>query len=86
MERKGKDLGLPPKLTKNFPVHKWVDLFFLHLFQKVGVRNSPLDYHIRTNAVVDPTPPILQLGDPHSEETGLIDGDLTACMLHNHSL
>jgi hypothetical protein len=63
MEQKGKDLGLPPKLTKNFPVHKWVDLFVLYLSQKVGVCKSPLDYVVQVNAVVDPTPPIRQLGD-----------------------
>jgi hypothetical protein len=44
MERKKADHGQPPKLTKNQAVHKWVDLFILHLSQKVGVRNAPLDY------------------------------------------
>ncbi len=44
MERKKADHGQPPKLMKNQAVHKWVDLFVLHLSQKVGVRNAPLDY------------------------------------------
>ncbi len=31
MERKKADHGQPPKLTKNQAVHKWIDLFVLHL-------------------------------------------------------
>ncbi len=44
MERKKANHDQPPELTKNQAVHKWVDLFILHLSQKVGVRNAPLDY------------------------------------------
>jgi hypothetical protein len=29
---------IPPKLTKNFSMHKWLELFVLCLRQKVGVR------------------------------------------------
>ncbi len=86
MERKKADHGQPPKLTKNQAVHKWVDSFVLHLSQKVGVRNAPLDYIVRAIAAVDPIPPALQVGDPHSIETGSIDGDLMARMPHNHPL
>jgi hypothetical protein len=86
MERKKADHSQPPKLTKNQAIHKWVDLFVLHLSQKVGVRNAPLNYVVRAIAAVDPIPPERQLGDPHSIETGSIDGDLTARMPHNHPL
>ncbi len=86
MERKKVDHGQPPKLTKNHAVHKWVDSFVLHLSQKVGVRNAPLDYIVRAIAAVDPIPPARQVGDPHSIETGSIDWDLTARMPHNHPL
>jgi hypothetical protein len=44
MERKKVDHGQLPKLTKNQGVHKLVDLFVLHLSQKVGIFNAPLDY------------------------------------------
>jgi hypothetical protein len=44
MERKKANHGQPPKSTKNRAVHKWVDLFVLHLSQKVEVCNAPLDY------------------------------------------
>ena len=86
MERKKADHGRPPKLTKNQAVHKWVDSFVLHLSQKVGVCNAPLDYIVQAIAAVDPIPPALKVGDPHSIETGSIDGDLTARMPHNHPL
>jgi hypothetical protein len=66
MERKKANHGQPPKLTKNQAVHKWVDLFVLHLSQKVRVRNAPLDYIVQAIAAVDPIPPALQVGDPHS--------------------
>jgi hypothetical protein len=73
-------------LTKNQAVHKWVDSFVLHLSQKVGVRNAPMDYVVRAIAAVDPIPPACQLGDPHSIQTGSIDGDLTNRMPQNHPL
>jgi hypothetical protein len=44
MERKKEDFGLPPKLTKHHPVHKWMESMVLYLGQKVGVRNAPLSY------------------------------------------
>jgi hypothetical protein len=86
MERKKADHGQPPKLTKNQAVCKWVNLFVLHLSQKVGVCNAPLDNIVRAIAAMDPVPPVCQVGDPHSIKTGLIDGDLTARMPHNHPL
>jgi hypothetical protein len=86
MERKKAGHGAPPKLMKNQAVHKWVDSFILYLSQIVGVRNAPLDYIVRAIAAVNATPPTCQLGDPHSVETGSIDGNLTARMPHNHPL
>jgi hypothetical protein len=86
LECKKADHGLHPKLTKTQAVHKWVDLFVLHLSQKVGVRNAPLDYVVRAIARVNPTPPAREPGDSHSTETGSIDGNLTACMPNNHPL
>jgi hypothetical protein len=69
MERKKADHGQPPKLTKNQAVHKWVDSFVLHLSQKVGVHNAPLDYIVRAIAAVYPVPPTCQVGDLHSCST-----------------
>jgi hypothetical protein len=86
VERKKADHGQPPKLTKNQAVHKWVNSFVLHLSQKVGVCNAPLNYIVRAIAAVDPFPPACQVGDLYSIETGSIDGDLTPRMPHNHPL
>ncbi len=82
MERKKANVGLPPKLTKHYPVHKWMELFVLFLGQNVGVRDAPLRYVVRAEAIVPAIPPPLQVGKPHSEE----HGDLVGCMTHNHSL
>ena len=51
------------------------------------MRNAPVGYVVRAVAAVDATPPARQAtGDPHSVETGSIEGDLTARMTHNHPL
>jgi hypothetical protein len=68
MERKKEDFGLPPKLTKHHPVHKWMESMVLYLGQKVGVRNAPLAYVVRAVAIMPAVPPPLQAGEPHSEE------------------
>jgi hypothetical protein len=34
MERKKEDFGLPPKLTKHHPVHKWMELMYCTLDRK----------------------------------------------------
>jgi hypothetical protein len=86
MEHKKEDFVLPPKLTKHYPVHKWMESMVLYLRQKVGVRNAPLAYVVRAGAIVPAVPPPLQVGEPHSEQHGSIEGDLIACMMHNHAL
>ena len=42
IEHKKEYFGLPPKLTKHYPVHKLIESMVLNLEQKVGVRNAPL--------------------------------------------
>jgi hypothetical protein len=86
MEMKKANHGQPPKLIENQAVHKWVDSFVLNLSQKVGLCNAPLDYIVQAIATIDSIPPAPQVGDPHSVETGSIDGDLMARMPHNHPL
>jgi hypothetical protein len=86
MECKKEDFGLPPKLTKHHPVHKWMESMVLYLGQKVGVRNAPLTYVVWAVAIMPAVPPPRQAGKPHSEEHGSIEGDLIARMTHNHAL
>ncbi len=58
----------------------------LYLGQKLGVCNAPLTYVVRAGAIVPAVPPPLQVGEPHSEQHGSIEGDLIARMTHNHAL
>ncbi len=68
MEHKKEDFGLPPKLTKHYPVHKWMESMVLYLGQKVGVCDAPLAYVVWAAAIVPAVPPPLQAGKPHSED------------------
>jgi hypothetical protein len=60
MARKvGDSSYIPPKLTKNFSTHKWLELFVLCLCQKVGVRECPLEYVVHEVAALAAVPPPL---------------------------
>jgi hypothetical protein len=85
--RVGDSSYIPPKLTKNFSAHKWLELFVLCLRQKIGVRECPLKYVVREVAAVAAVSPPLLAGEPHSEvHGGSIKGDMIACMSHSHPL
>ncbi len=85
--KKGDSSYVPPKLTKNFSMHKWLDSFVLCLCQKVGVRDCPLEYVVCELATVAVLAPPLKAGEPLSEEHGgSIEGNMIARMLHLHSL
>ncbi len=86
MECKKEDVGLPPKLPKSSPVHKWLELMGLYLGKKVGVCNAPLSYVIRLDANVPAIAPPCQAGEPHSEMYESVEGDSTARLLHTHNL
>ena len=58
MARKvGDSTYIPPKLTKNFSTHKWLESFVLCLCQKVGVRECSLEYVVCEVAAVVAVPP-----------------------------
>jgi hypothetical protein len=86
MGRKKEDVGLPPKLMKSSPVHKWLELMGLYLGKKVGVCNAPLSYIVHLDSNVPAIAPPRQAGEPHSEMYKLIEGDLTARLSHTHTL
>ena len=44
MKKKDAEVGQPPKLTKEKIVYKWLESFQQHLFEKIGVRNTPFTY------------------------------------------
>ena len=86
MQRKTEDAGLPPKLNKSVPVHKWLESMVLFLGKKVGVRDAPLSYIVRPVGTVAVISPPRQAGEPHSEMYESIEGDLTARLSHAHAL
>ena len=86
MECKMEEAGLPPKLNKNSPVHKWLESMVLFFGKKVGVCNAPLSYIICPVENVLAIPPPHQAGGPHSEMYKSIEGDLTTCLSHSHAL
>jgi hypothetical protein len=86
MEHKKEDVGLPPKLTKSSPVHKWLELMGLYLGKKVGVCNAPLSYVVCLDANVPAVAPPRQAGEPHSKMHKSIEGDLTARLSNTHVL
>ena len=87
MARKvGDSSYIPPKVTKKFSTHKWLELCVLCLHQKVRVRAYPLEYAVCELATVTVlAPPPLLAGEPHSEEHGgSIKGNVITRMLHSH--
>ncbi len=86
MECEKEDVGLPPKLTKSSPVHKWLVLMGLYLGKKVGVCNAPLSYVVCLDANVPAIAPPCQAGELHSKMYKSIEGNLTARLLHTHTL
>jgi hypothetical protein len=88
MARKvGDSSYIPPKLTKKFSTHKWLELFVLCLRQKVGVRECPLEYVVREVTAVATVPLPLLAGEPHSEvHGGSIEGNMIMRMSHAHPL
>jgi hypothetical protein len=86
MEPKTKDHGLLPKLTKNYPVCKWLESMVIYLDWKVRVCTAPLLCVVWAVALMLVNVPPLQADKPHLEEYGSIEGDLIARMLHNHAL
>jgi hypothetical protein len=86
MEHKKEDVGLPPKLMKSSPVHKWLEWMGLYPGKKVGVCNAPLSYVVCLDANVPAIAPTSQAGEPHSKMYKSIEGDLTARLSHTHAL
>jgi hypothetical protein len=47
---------------------------------------APLSYLICEIAMVNPVPPVLQVGEPFAEEYGSVEGEMIARLLHTHPL
>jgi len=86
MEKKKADIGLPPKLTKDKLVYKWLEQLNQYLADVIGVRNAPFTYLTRTDAQ---PPAILAarfVNQPYSVDYELIEHELKFCVSHNHTL
>ena len=75
-----------PKITKTVPVHTWLQSTHNYLNRRVGARCAGLSYVVRENEAVSATVPARALNEPHSEEYGSIEGDLTMRLSHSHAL
>ena len=86
MEKKEADVGLPPKLTKDKLVYKWLESLQQYLSDKIGVRDAPLSYLTRVD-VAAPATMLPRDGDqPFSASFTSIEDELRACVSHTHNL
>jgi hypothetical protein len=83
-KKEGSDAEVP-KISKALPVIRWTEAFRDHLHRTIGVRNIPLAYVIRTDAVV-PAITAIANGHPHSTIHGSIEDKLIARAAHTHPL
>ena len=87
MESKVKDTKPDvPKLTKNMTVAKWNDSLRVYASQVFGARKSTLEYLLRKEKAVNPTPPTLLANCPHSADAGSIQGEQARRLSHTHPL
>ena len=75
-----------PKLTKGLSVPKWIESFKLYCRAVIGARGIPIIYLLRETEVVDPNPPALAAGEPHSDTHGSVEDELIARASHSHAL
>ncbi len=71
-EKKKADIGLPPKLTKDKLVYKWLEQLNQYLANVIGVRNAPFTYLTRTDTQL---PAILATGVvdlPYSDDYSFV--------------
>ena len=86
MEKKDADVGLPPRLTKDRLVYKWLESFQQHLSEKIGVRTTPLTYLIRP-LVAAPAALLPRANlQPFSLTYVSIEEELKFCISHTHNL
>ena len=86
MEKKGADVGQPPRFTKDKLVYKWLESFQQHLSEKIGVRNAPLTYLIRPTIAA--LAAMLQRAalQPFSLNYLSVEEELKFCITHTHNL
>ena len=86
MEKKKADIGIPPKLTREKQVYKWLEQMAQYLSSVIGVRNAPYTYLTRP----DVAPPAVHgprvIDQPYSEEYVSIEQEMQFRVRHDHTL
>ena len=86
MEKKKADFGLPPKLTKDKLVYKWLEQLNQYLADVIGVRNAPFTYLTRTDAQPPAILAARVVDQPYSVDYESIEHELKFCVSHDHTL
>jgi len=85
-EKKKADIGIPPKLTKDKQIYKWLEQMNQYLSTYFGVRDAPYTYLTRPDVL----PPAVHgprvIDQPYSEEYTSIEQEMTARVSHDHTL
>jgi hypothetical protein len=85
MEKMKADIGLPPKLSKDKLVYKWLEQFNQYLAEKIGVRNAPFTYLTRTDAQPPAILAARSVDQPYLEDYESIEKELKFCVRHYHT-
>eukprot|EP00957_Ditylum_brightwellii_P169158 12876201-Ditylum_brightwellii.AAC.1 len=67
---------LIPKITGEFPIMQWTDVFDDFLHRKIGVRTILLSYVTRATALASMPTPVYKDDLPHGEEFDSIEEEL----------
>ena len=86
MEKKKADIGLPPKLTKDKLVYKWLEQLNQYLADVIGVLNAPFTYLTWTDAHPPAILAARVVDQPYSVDYESIEHKLKFCVSHNHTL
>ena len=86
MEKKKADISLPPKLTEDKLVYKWLEQLNQHLADVIGVCNAPFTYLTLTDAQPPTILAARVVDQPYSVDYESIEHELKFCVSHNHTL
>ena len=87
-EKKSAPVGIPPKLSKELAVHKWIEQFAQDLEEVYGTHDAPLTYMTRTDVA---TPANIAtapraVDQPYAKIYTSIQEEMKFCLSHTHNL
>ena len=83
--QKSDDSKEPPKVTRSLPIGQWSEAFQIFLEKILGVRDIPLAYVTRSEAI-PPVAPALRPNRPYSAVHESVVKELIARASHTHTL